>query len=263
MNIIVCIKQVPGTTQVEVDPVTGVLKRDGVASKLNPYDLFALEAAFRIREQVGGKVTALSMGPGQAMASLLEAVYMGADEGMLLSDRKFAGADVHATSYAIKCGIEKIWEYDLILCGKQTTDGDTAQVGPETAEWLGIDHATNVCTIESVDKESITVTFQLDDCVQTQKMQFPCLITVEKDAFTPRLPSYRRKLTCKAEECIQVCTAADLPQLDESLCGLKGSPTQVERIFPPEKNKDKEMFEGDGDSLAASLLGLLKERKFL
>ena len=263
MNIIVCIKQVPGTTQVEVDPETGVLKRDGVASKMNPYDLFGLEAAFRIREEVGGTVTALSMGPAQATASLLEAVYMGADKGMLLSDRKFAGADVHATSYAITCGIEKLGHYDLIICGKQTTDGDTAQVGPETAEWLGIDHATNVCEINEVEEGGITVTFQLDGCVQTQKMQFPCLITVEKDAFTPRLPSYKRKTAYKAEDCITVCTAADLPKLDESLCGLKGSPTQVERIFPPEKNDGKQTFEGDADTLASSLLGLLKDRKFL
>ena len=263
MNIIVCIKQVPGTTQVEVDPVTGVLKRDGVASKMNPYDLFALEAAFRIREEVGGKITALSMGPNQAIPTLLEAVYMGADEGVLLSDRKFAGADVHATSYAIKSGIEKIGDYDLILCGKQTTDGDTAQVGPETAEWLGLDHATNVSSIDRVEEDGITVTFSLDDCVQTQKMAFPCLLTVEKDAFTPRLPSYKRKARLKAEDCIRVYTAADILGLDESLCGLKGSPTQVERIFPPAKNKEKEIFLGEGEELASALFGLLSERKFL
>lgn len=263
MNIIVCIKQVPGTTQVEVDPVTGVLKRDGVASKLNPYDLFGLEAAFRIREEMGGTVRALSMGPNQAIPTLLEAVYMGADSGTLLSDRKFAGADVHATSYAIKCGIEKMGNFDLIICGKQTTDGDTAQVGPETAEWLGIDHVTNVSSIDKVEEDGITVTFSLDDAIQTQKMTFPCLITVEKDAFTPRLPSYKRKREISEADCITVYTAADLPSLDESLCGLKGSPTQVERIFPPEKNVEKEMFRGSDDQLASALHSLLKERKFL
>ena len=262
MNLIVCVKQVPGTSNVEVDPVTGVLKRDGVDSKLNPYDLFALEAAFRIRDKVGGTVRTLSMGPTQAIPSLKETLAMGADSALLLSDRKFAGADVHATSYAIKSGIESMGDFDLILCGKQTTDGDTAQVGPETAEWLGIEHATNVSAIEEVTEDSITVTFSLDDRLQTQKMKLPCLITLEKDAFTPRLPSYRR-MKAVTEEQITVRSAADLPGLDETKCGLKGSPTQVERIFPPEKNTDKETFTGSGAELAEKLGGLLKAKKFI
>lgn len=262
MNIIVCVKQVPGTTQVEVDPVTGVLKRDGVESKLNPYDLFALEAAFRLRENAGGTVRTLSMGPNQAMTSLWETIYMGADSSVLLSDRKFAGADVCATSYAIKSGIEAMGNFDLIICGKQTTDGDTAQVGPEMAEMLGIEHVTNVTSIDAVDEKSITVTFNLDDCFQTQTMAFPCLITMDKDANTPRLPSYKRKKEC-GDDLIQVLTAADLKGLDENRCGLKGSPTQVERIFPPVKNKDKQVFNGSSDELAAELLKLLKDKKFV
>ena len=262
MNIIVCVKQVPGTNQVEVDPVTGVLKRDGVDSKLNPYDLFALEAAFRIKDEKGGKITSLSMGPNQAIPSLYETVYMGADAGVLLSDRKFAGADVQATSYALSRGVRKIGDYDLIICGKQTTDGDTAQVGPEMAEKLGIEHATNVVSIDGVTDESITVTFSLDDCYQTQKMRLPCLITIDKDAFTPRLPSYKVKKMCKGDE-VTVYSAADLEGTDETKLGLKGSPTQVERIFPPEKNTEKEIFTGTAEELTKELFGLLESRKFI
>ena len=262
MHIIVCVKQVPGTNKVEVDPVTGVLKRDGVESKLNPYDLFAIEAAIRLKEEQGGKVTALSMGPNQAIPSLYETVYMGADAGVLLSDRKFAGADVQATSYALASGVRKIGDFDLIVCGKQTTDGDTAQVGPELAETLGIEHATNVVSIDAVDADSITVTFSLDDCFQTQKMQLPCLITIDKDAMTPRLPSFKVKKQCRGDE-VTVYTVADLPGVDENRLGLKGSPTQVERIFPPEKNTEKEIFRGDAGELGDKLAGLLAERKFI
>ena len=136
MKILVCIKQVPGTSNVEVDPVTGVLKRDGIETKMNPYDLYALELALSLRQQKGGQVHVISMGPLQAKSVLAEAIYMGADAGYLVSDRQFAGADVLATSYTISQGIKKAGDYDLIICGKQTTDGDTAQVGPEIAEFL-------------------------------------------------------------------------------------------------------------------------------
>lgn len=157
MDILVCIKQVPGTSKVEVDPVTGVLKRDGIDSKMNPYDLFALETALRIRAEKGGTIKVISMGPPQASEVIKEAYMMGADEGTLLSDRKFAGADVLATSYTISQGIRKMGHVDLILCGKQTTDGDTAQVGPEMAEYLGMPHIANVLSIEEVKDKSIVV----------------------------------------------------------------------------------------------------------
>ena len=260
MNIIVCVKQVPSTNQVEVDPVTGVLKRDGIDSKLNPYDLYALEAAFRIKDEYGATVKTLSMGPNQAMQSLYETMYMGADESVLLSDRKFAGADVQATSYAISSGIKQIGDFDLIICGKQTTDGDTAQVGPEVAEMLGIEHAANVLSIDSVGDGEITVTVSLDSYFAKQTMKLPCLITMEKDAYTPRLPSYKRKKEmCKKE--IRVLTAADLQGIDPARLGLNGSPTQVERIFPPEKNADKKLFEGE--KLDKKLFEVLKARKFI
>lgn len=262
MRIIVCVKQVPGTSQVEVDPVTGVLKRDGVDSKLNPYDLFALEAALRLRERVGGDVCTLSMGPDQAAAALEETLAIGADEGFLLSDRRFAGADVYATSYALRCGVEKIAPFDLILCGKQTTDGDTAQVGAELAEQLGIEHAANVLGILEADAGSVTVTVNLDDCVQTQRMRLPCLLTIEKDAFTPRLPSYRRKKAVRPEA-IRRFGADDLPGARPERLGLKGSLTQVERIFPPVKNTQKQIFEGDAEALSAQMLELLRTRRFI
>ena len=262
MNIIVCVKQVPGTSNVEVDPVTGVLKRDGVESKLNPYDLFALETALSIRETVGGTITTFTMGPPQARASLEETIMMGADRAMLLSDRRFAGSDVHATAYALRCGIMKLQDFDLIICGKQTTDGDTAQVGPEVAEILGIEHAANVLNIRDIDEHAITVTINLDDCLQIQRMDLPCLLTIEKDTCTPRLPSYRRKKQF-TEDSIIICSADDLPAKDLARFGLKGSLTQVERIFPPTKNSEKHILSGDTDALSSEMFGILTDRKFI
>ena len=262
MKIIVCVKQVPRSSNVEVDPVTGVLKRDGNNVKLNPYDLFALETAFRIKEEVGGSITTLSMGPPAAETSLLETVYMGADNGVLLSDRLFAGADVQATSYALKCGVEKIGEYDLILCGKQTTDGDTAQVGPELAEQLGIEHAANVLSVDEITGDTVTVTLNLDSVYQTQKMKLPCLLTVEKDANTPRLPSFKRKMET-SNDVIIVYSSADLGNVDASRCGLKGSPTQVERIFPPQAAGEHELYEQDAKAQSETFYRVLAADKFV
>lgn len=262
LKIIVCVKQVPGTSNVEVDPVTGVLKRDGTNTKLNPYDLFALETAFCIKEDIGGSITALTMGPPQAKEALLETVYMGANNGVLLSDRMFAGADVQATSYVLKCGVEKIGDYDLIICGKQTTDGDTAQVGPELAEQLGIEHAANVIAIDDIGTDNITVTVNLDSVYQTQKMKLPCLITIEKDACTPRLPSFKRKFET-TDEVVDIYSASDIKNIDASRCGLKGSPTQVERIFPPESGGERQIFDGDSAVQTDKLFDILSAGKYL
>jgi len=190
MTIIVCIKQVPGTTAVDIDETTGVLKRAGVAAKLNPYDLYALETALRLRSEHGGRVVALTMGPPQAEAVIREAYAMGVDDGYLLTDPAFAGSDVLATSYTLAGAVRHIGEYHLILCGRQTTDGDTAQVGSAMAEHLDIPHAAWVNSIQSVDKTSITVTQNMEHTLETVRLPFPCLITVEKDIYTPRLPSY-------------------------------------------------------------------------
>jgi electron transfer flavoprotein beta subunit len=260
MRIAVCIKQVPGGTNVQVDPVTGVLLRDGVDSKINPYDLYALETALKIKSQVDSNIGVLSMGPPQAKAIIKEAFSMGIDEGVLLSDRKFAGADVLATSYALAQGLNAMGETDLIICGKQTTDGDTAQVGPEMAEYLSIPHISNISKIVEVTDKNLIVEADMGETIERQIIEFPCLITVEKGIYTPRLPSYRNKLATATRE-IKVITFNDLEDKDENKYGLNGSPTQVERIFNPPKNAEKEMF--IGAAATAELFSKLKEKKVL
>lgn len=262
MDILVCIKQVPGTTKVEVDPVTGVLKRDGVDSKMNPYDLYALETAILLKEKHGGTVKAVSMGPLQSAEVIREAYMMGADSGALLSDRRFAGSDVLATAYAISEGIKKLGSFDLILCGKQTTDGDTAQVGPEAAEYLGIPHIANVLRIAEIKKESVTVEIDLGSVIQLAEVQFPCLLTVEKGIVQPRLPSYRKKISTRDQE-IQMITLEDLDDKNEKNFGLNGSPTQVERVFPPEVNSNRELWVGSREELSRKIAAKLKQLKFI
>ncbi|MFD3156366.1 electron transfer flavoprotein subunit beta/FixA family protein [Haloimpatiens sp. FM7330] len=262
MEILVCIKQVPGTSKVEVDEKTGVLKRDGVDSKMNPYDLFALETALNIKEEKGGEVKVVSMGPPQAKEVIKEAYMMGADSGALLSDRKFAGADVLATSYTISQGVRMCGNPDLIVCGKQTTDGDTAQVGPEMAEYLGIPHVANVKRILEITDKCITVEMNMAETVEVQSIKFPCLITVEKDINTPRLPSYKKKLETKDKE-IKVFALKDFHDTEETHYGLNGSATQVERIFPPTVNTDKEIWNGQSEELASKLANKLVELKFV
>ena len=262
MDILVCIKQVPGTAKVEVDPVTGVLKRDGVDSKMNPYDLYALETALKIKEQQGGVIKVISMGPPQAKEVIKEAYMMGADEGALVSDRKFAGADVLATSHTISQGIKKMGNFDLILCGKQTTDGDTAQVGPEMAEYLGIPHIANVLKIIEIKVKSVIVEMDMPNTIEVVEVKFPCLLTVEKDIFQPRLPSYRQKLATKDRE-IRMITLKDFEDKDEKKYGLNGSPTQVEKIFPPSVNNDRETWTGSGAELGLKIAKKLKELKFV
>lgn len=262
MDIIVCIKQVPGTSKVEVDPVSGVLKRDGIDSKMNPYDLYGLETALRIKEQKGGRVSVITMGPPQAKAIIKEAYMMGADEGTLISDRKFGGADVLATSYTLSQGIRKLGKYNLIICGKQTTDGDTAQVGPEIAEYLGIPHVANVRKLLEVKETSIVVEMDMTSTIEVAEVKYPCLITVEKNIFEPRLPSYKRKLATKDRE-IKVIGLMDLEDKNEENYGLKGSPTQVERIFPPDVNESRELWQGSTEELTGRLFKKLKELKFI
>ena len=262
MEIVVCIKQVPGTSKVEVDEKTGVLKRDGVESKMNPFDLYALETALRIKEKKGGRVSVISMGPPQAIAVIKEAYAMGADFGVLLSDRRFAGADVLATSYTLSQGIKKMGHFDIIICGKQTTDGDTAQVGPEIAEFLKIPHISYVKKIIDIYDDFITVEMDMSETMETAEISFPCLITVDKDIFQPRLPSYRKKLATSNKE-IKVYSLDDFEDKYEKRYGLSGSPTQVERIFPPNVNRDKEIWTGDAAELSKKLSDKLKELKFV
>lgn len=262
MEIIVCIKQVPGTSEVEVDPETGVLKREGIDSKMNPYDLYALETAMRIKEQNDAKVSVISMGPPQASVIIEEAFMMGADEGVLVSDRKFAGADVLATSYTLSQGLKSLGKPDLIICGKQTTDGDTAQVGPEVAEFLGIPHIANVKKVIEVKNDSLVVEMDMAHTVEIAEMKYPCLITVEKEVGQPRLPSFRLKLATKGRK-IPILSLNDFKDKDEKKYGLNGSPTRVLRIFSPEPNTDRETWRGSGEELAQKLARKLQELKFV
>lgn len=262
MKIIVCIKQVPATSNVEIDPATGVLKREGAESKMNPYDLYALETALRLKEKVGGSVTTVTMGPPQAEAVIKESFILGADEGYVFSDRKFAGSDVLATAYTLAQGIRILGDFDLIICGKQTTDGDTAQVGPEVAEFLGIPHVTWVRAIREVTEGGIVVEQDLGTSFVTAELKFPALITVEKEIYQPRLPSYRRKLQTAGKQG-KIFSFSDFADDDEEKYGLRGSATQVERIFPPEINQDRILWDGDAALVANKIYALLKGKNFI
>ena len=262
MKILVCVKQVPGSNNVEVDPVTGVLKRSGIPSKINPYDLYGIETALSLTERFGGSVESLTMGPPQAKAVIQETVCMGAQKGTVLTDRKFAGADVLATAYTISQGIRKCGEFDLIICGKQTTDGDTAQVGAEVAEYLGLPNVSNVLSVDDFRDNTLYLTTSLDEKVVSLSVPLPCLISVDGDINTPRLPSYKIRKTL-TEDSVQFLTFADFGDQNPDHYGLSGSATQVERIFPPEKVSQKYNIEGDADAQAQALFDLLLSKKML
>ena len=262
MKILVCVKQVPGSSNVEVDPVTGVLKRSGIPSKCNPYDLYAIETALSLAERFGGSVESLTMGPPQAGAVIRETICMGAGGGTVLTDRKFAGADVLATAYTLSQGIRKCGEFDLILCGKQTTDGDTAQVGAEVAEYLGIPNVSNVLTIEDFRDGALHLTASLDEKIVSMAITLPCLISVDGDINTPRLPSYKIRKTL-TEDAVKFLTFADFDDQNPDHYGLSGSATQVERIFPPEKTAQKQTLTGDAETQAQELLNVLLDKKIL
>ncbi len=262
MNILVCIKQVPGSNNVEVDPKTGVLIRNGVDNKINPYDLYALETAFSLTESYGGRVECITMGPPQAKAIINEAVCMGAECGTVLTDRKFAGADVLATAYTLSQGVRKCGEFDIIICGKQTTDGDTAQVGAELSEYLGIPNISNVLSIEDVSGDSLTVTASLDEAIVTERVKMPCLISVDGDINTPRLPSYKVKKTI-GDDKVKFLTFEDFDDQNPQNYGLSGSATQVERIFPPEKNAEKENITGTAAEQTEKLFAVLSGKKMI
>lgn len=262
MKILVCVKQVPGSNNVEVDPVTGVLKRSGVQSKMNPYDLYGIETALSLAEQYGGTVESITMGPPQAKAVIEETVCMGAIGGTVLTDRKFAGADVLATAYTLSQGIRKMGDFDLIFCGKQTTDGDTAQVGAEVAEYLGLPNVSNVLSVDDIRDGKVFVTASLDEQIVKMSVTMPCLLSVDGDINSPRLPSYKIKKTLK-EDTVHFLTFSDFADQNADHYGLHGSATQVERIFPPEKNAQKTSIAGTADEQADALADLLFDRKLV
>lgn len=263
MNIITCIKQVPASSNVQVDPKTGVLIRDGNNVKMNPFDLFGLEASFKLKEKdQTSEVHAITMGPPSATAVLNEALYMGADDATLISDRRFAGADVLATSYTLSQLIRHIGNYDVIVCGKQTTDGDTAQVGPEIAEFLGIPHVPYVKEIVEIKEKSLVLRSAFDDHEEIVEIEMPCLITIEKDMNTPRLPSYRRKQMMKGYQ-ISMVSLKHLEDQNPDHYGLSGSPTQVDEIFPPQKRMDTKKMVGTKEELAQQMFDILKESRYV
>lgn len=258
MNIIVCIKQVPNVSEVRINPETNTLIREGVPSIINPYDLHAIEAALQIKEKLGAKVTAITMGPPQAEDALREAIAMGVDDVRLISDRAFAGADTWATSYALYKAIEKLG-YDIILCGKQAIDGDTAQVGPEVAELLGIPHIAYVRKIEYISDKSIRVQRLMDDGYDIVESSLPVLLTVVKELNTPRLPSLRGMMAAKKA----VITRMDLATIgaEAENVGLKGSPTQVKNIFAPQTKSDRKILQGSVEDQVEALIKELRSLK--
>ncbi|HMK57288.1 MAG TPA: electron transfer flavoprotein subunit beta/FixA family protein [Dissulfurispiraceae bacterium] len=258
MNCIVCIKQVPDTAEVRINPETNTLIREGIPSIINPYDLHAIEAALQVREKIGGKVTVITMGPPQAEEALREAISMGADEVRLISDRAFAGSDTWATSYTLSKAIEKLG-CDIIFCGKQAIDGDTAQVGPEIAEFLDIPHIAYVKKIDDIGSSFIRVQRLMDDGYDVVESRVPVLLTVVKEINTPRLPSLKGKMAAKKA----VITRMDSQAIgaEASNLGLKGSPTQVKNIFAPQTKKEKKVLEGNLEQQIDAMIEELRRMK--
>ena len=257
MNIIVCIKQVPETTEVKIDPETNALIREGVASIVNPFDENAIETALQLRDKHGGKVTVITMGPPQAESALRQALAMGADEAILLTDPKFRGSDTLATSYALAQTIRKIGDYDLIICGKQAIDGDTAQVPPGVAERLGLPQVTFVINVE-VEGKTLRCKRMLEDCFEVVQTRLPAVISVVKQINEPRHPPMKGVLRARRAQ-IPHWTAADIGAEDE-LCGFDGSPTFVERVFtPPKRQAQGEVFQGETEEVVEALFQRLKQ----
>ncbi len=255
MNIVVCLKQVPGTTEVKIDPQTNTLIRQGIPNIINPFDTYALEEAVRLKEKHGGKVTVITMGPPQADAALREAVSLGADEAVLLSDRAFAGADTWATANTLAKAVLKLG-YDLIICGRQTIDGDTGQVGPEMAEMLGIPFVAYVSKIEEIKDNYLRVSRMVEDGHEVIETALPAVITVAKEINVPRLPSLRGIMKSKSV----AITTWGINELgvDANAVGLAGSSTQVIKIFFPQRVSKAEVLTGDAAAQVDKLMEKLK-----
>lgn len=262
MNIIVCLKQVPDTEAVKLNPETNTLVRDGVENIMNPFDRQALEAALMLKDKEGAKVTVLTMGLPQATDILKEAIAMGADEGILLSDRALAGSDTLATSMALAAAVKHIGDYDLVMCGKQAVDGDTAQVGPEMAEHLGIPQITGALKIDYADGKFVVVR-ENESSVQTLACAAPLLVTVTRAEKEPRFASIKGKMKAR-KAAIPTLTVADLA-IDAKLVGLSGSPTKVKKVFTPEVPvvKSEIINEEDIDKAVDMLFDKLVEAKII
>jgi len=257
VNIIVCIKQVPGTTEIKIDPKTNTLVREGVKSIINPFDTYALEEGVRLKERYNGKVTVITMGPPQAEEALRETISLGADEAILLSDRAFAGSDTWATSYVLSKAVAKITNYDIVICGRQTLDGDTGQVGPELSEMLKLPFVSYVSKVEEIKDKHIRVQRMIEEGHEVIETTLPAVITVVKEINVPRLPSLRGSMKAKTAK-IPVWTAADIgAEVDKS--GIPGSPTRVVKIFFPKREHKSEIFQGTVEEQVAKLVERLEK----
>ena len=261
LNIIVTVKQVPDTTEVRIDPRTNTLMREGIPSILNPEDGNAVETALRLREQHGGTVVVLTMGPPQAEEVLEEAIAMGADRGVLLTDRAFAGSDTLITAFTLSRAIMKIGGWDLVLCGRQAIDGDTAQVGPQIAGFLGVPQVTCASEI-SCAGEGLTVRRTLEDCTQWVRVRTPALITVTAEINRPRYASLYNIETACDGSLIKRWDAGSL-NLPASMLGLNASPTGVKKIFEPERSIRGEVITGDDREMVQTLIGKLKNKNLI
>ena len=261
MNIIVCLKQVPGTTNVKIDPQTNTLIRQGIENMINPFDTYALEEGVRLKERFGGKVIAISMGPPQAEGALKEAISLGADEAVLLSDKGFAGADTWATAYTLSSAILKLGQYDLIICGRQTLDGDTGQVGPELSEMLGIPFVAYVSQIAEIADGQMQVQRMVEHGHEVIETPLPAVITVVKEINVPRLPSLRGIAKSKSAV-IPVWGVQELG-VDPGMVGLSGSFTKVIKVFFPQRVCKSEIFQGELGSQVECLIGKLKDARLV
>jgi electron transfer flavoprotein beta subunit len=256
MNIIVCIKQVPETTEVRINPETNTLVREGVKSIINPFDMYAIEEGVRLKEKFGGKATVITMGPPQAEAALREAISMGIDDAVLICDRAFAGSDTWATSYTLSSAIKKIGAFDLIICGKQASDGDTAQVGPAISAHLDIPQVTYVKKIEEAGEKFLRAERMMEEGFEIIQTPLPALLTVVKEINEPRLPSLKGMMRAKSAK-ITHWTQKELA-LDPQGIGLCGSPTQVVKIFTPAPRKGGQILAGEIPEIAEKLVELLR-----
>jgi electron transfer flavoprotein beta subunit len=260
IKIVVCIKQVPGTTEIKIDPETNTLIREGIENIINPFDAYAIEEGVRIRERFNDgevEVIALTMGPPQSREILKEAISVGVDSAILLSDRAFAGADTWATSTTLAKAINKIEDCRLIILGKQTLDGDTGQVGPELAQRLNIPFIGYASSILEINRNKMKVKRLMEDRYETFEINLPAAISVVKDINTPRVPSLRGKMKAKSVE-IPVWDAKQL-EADEDEVGLSGSYTQVVKIFTPKIKHEIKMIEGSPGEQVEQLYKELKE----
>ena len=265
MRIIVPIKQVPETNAVKMDETTGTMIREGVEAIVNPLDLYAIELAIRLREQHGGEVTTLSMGPPSAEKALRETISMGCDSAVLVSDKAFAGSDTWATSYVLAAAVRRLGRFDLIICGERATDGDTGQVGPATAAFLDLPVATYVSKVEAIKDNSAVVHRLVENGYEVLQVTLPALLTVVKEVADPRLPTLRGKRRARAAE-IPVWKPAELDVKPEQL-GLKGSPTRVVKIFRPKVARQGKMVTASDEQsvqqAATSLVAFLAEKELL